>query len=64
MIDRNWLFDRPIVGEQITSAMLVFSDGTTIQVGPLPADTKKGVKVKFDAKNVKRVMLSVNGSAP
>ena len=34
--------------DQITSSMLVFSDGTTIPVGPLPNDAKKGIEVKFE----------------
>ena len=63
-IDRVWLFDRPNDLDQITSAMLVFSDGTTIQVGPLPDDAKKGVEVKFDAKTVKWVAVIITGVGP
>ena len=63
-IDRVWLFDRPNDLDQITAAMLVFSDGTTIKVGPLPDDAKKGVEVKFDAKTVKWLALIVTGVGP
>lgn len=63
-IDRVLLFDRPIAEEQITSEMLVFSDGTTIPVGALPDDAKKGLEVKFEPKTVKWMVLIVTGVSP
>lgn len=63
-IDRVWLFDRPTPLDQITSSLLVFSDGTTIPVGPLPNDAKKGIEVKFESKTVKWLALMVIGVSP
>ena len=63
-IDRIWLFDRPSPIDRITSAMLVFSDGTTIPVGALPKDAKKGIEVKFEAKTVKWLALFITGVSP
>ena len=63
-IDRVWLFDRPDKREQVTSSLLVFSDGTTIPVGPLPNDAKKGIEVKFAPKTVKWLALLVTGVSP
>jgi len=60
-VDRVWLFDRPNNLDRITSAMLVFGDGTTIQVGALPNDAKKGIEVNFEPKTVKWVALMVTG---
>ena len=63
-IDRVWLFDRPNDKDQITSTLLVFSDGTTIPVGPLPNDAKKGIEVKFARKTVTWLVLIVTGVSP
>ena len=41
-IDRIWLFDRPSPIDRITSAMLVFSDGTTIPVGAVAQGRREG----------------------
>ena len=60
-INRIWLFDRPNNLDQVTSSMLVFSDGTTIPVGPLPDDARKGIEVKFDPKTVRWVALMITG---
>lgn len=62
-IDRVWLFDRPNERDQVTSSLLVFSDGTTIPVGPLPNDAKRGIEVKFAPKTVKWMALVVNGAS-
>ncbi len=63
-IDRVWLFDRPNEKDQATSSLLVFSDGTTIPVGPLPNDAKKGIEVKFTPKTVKWVAVFITGVSP
>ena len=63
-IDRVWLFDRPNQQDQVTSSLLVFSDGTTIPVGPLPNDAKKGIEVKFEPKTVKWLALFITGVSP
>lgn len=58
-IERVWLFDRPNGFDQITAGMLIFSDGTSVQVGALPDDAKKGVEVSFPAKKVKWLIFAV-----
>ena len=51
-IDRVALFDRPNDNDNATKSLLTFSDGTTIEVGPLPNDGKTPAEVKFPAKTV------------
>jgi len=64
-IDRVWLFDRPNTNaDQITAGMLIFSDGSTLPVGPLPDDAKQGVEVSFPAKKVKWLIFAVNAVKP
>ena len=58
-IDRVWLFDRPNLLDQVTSGMLVFSDGTTITTGPLPDDAKAGLEVSFPPKTVNWLVFVV-----
>jgi hypothetical protein len=61
-IDRVWLFDRPNMLDQITSGLLVFSDGTTLATGPLPDDAKQGLEVSFPARTVTWVTFLVTGA--
>jgi len=61
-IDRVWLFDRPNDLDQITSGLLLFSDGSTIKTGPLPDDAKQGLEVKFKKKKVKWLAFLVTGA--
>ncbi|SPE57279.1 conserved exported hypothetical protein [Verrucomicrobia bacterium] len=63
-IDRVWLFDRPNTIDQITSGLLVFSDGTTITTGGLPDDAKKGLEVTFPPKTVTWLAFLVTGCKP
>jgi len=63
-IDRVWLFDRPNNLDQITSGMLVFSDGSTLTTGALPDDAKQGLEVSFPAKTVKWLAFLVTGAKP
>ena len=51
-IDRIALFDRPNDNDNATRSQLTFSDGTTIEVGPLPNDGKTPAEVRFPAKTV------------
>ena len=44
--------------------MLIFSDGTTVPMGRLPDDAKKGIEVRFDAKTVTWVALMVTEVGP
>jgi hypothetical protein len=41
--------------------MLVFSDGSAIQVGALPNNAKKGIEVKFDPKTITWLTFLVTG---
>ena len=63
-INRVWLFDRPNDLDQITSGMLIFSDGTTIKTGALPDDAKKGLEVSFEPKTVSWVIFAVDTVKP
>ncbi len=60
-IDRVWLFDRPNLLDQITSGLLVFSDGTTLATGALPDDAKMGLEVSFPPKTVDWLAFPVTG---
>ncbi|HEY9174911.1 MAG TPA: hypothetical protein VI136_21690 [Verrucomicrobiae bacterium] len=51
-IDRVWLFDRPNDLDQVTSGMLIFSDGSTLATGALPDDGKQGVELRFEPRTV------------
>ncbi len=63
-IDRVCLFDRRNDLDQIRSGMLFFSDGSSIKVGELPDDARKGVEIKFPAKQVKWLIFAVNEVKP
>ncbi|MHB9116106.1 MAG: DUF7402 domain-containing protein, partial [Thermoleophilia bacterium] len=39
------LFDRPLLGKQVTAAQLSFGDGTVLSVGPLPDDALTPLEV-------------------
>jgi hypothetical protein len=57
-----WLFDRPNKLDQITSGMLVFSDGSTLATGELPDDAKQGLEVSFPPKTVTWLIFVVTGA--
>ncbi|MCX6868549.1 MAG: hypothetical protein NTV46_20550 [Verrucomicrobia bacterium] len=63
-INRICLFDRPNDLDQIRSGMLFFSDGTSIKLGELPDDARKGLEIKFPAKQVKWLVFAVNEVKP
>ena len=63
-ISRVWLFDRPNLKDQVTSGMLVFSDGSTIQVGELPNDAKSCKEIAFPEKTVTWAAFFVNTVSP
>ena len=59
-ISKVWLFDRPGLKDQITSCMLVFSDGSTIKVSALPNDARSAKEIKFPAKTVSWLAFFIN----
>jgi len=56
-----WLFDRPDLKNQVTSGMLVFSDGSTIKVDSLPNDARAAREVMFPEKNVSWLAFVIDG---
>jgi len=60
-VSRVVLFDRPNNLDQITSGMLVLSDGTTFTTGALPDDAKQGLEVSVPPKTVNWLMFVVTG---
>jgi LmbE family N-acetylglucosaminyl deacetylase len=58
-LDRVVLFDRPNINDQITSAALIFSDGTSVEVGALD-NAGAGVTVKLPSIVTTRVRLMIN----
>jgi hypothetical protein len=61
-VDRVWLFDRPNTYDQVTSGLLVFSDGTTVPTGELPDDAREGLEVSFEARTVAWMAFFVMGA--
>jgi len=59
-VSRVWLFDRPNLKDQITSGMLVFSDGSTIKVSELPNDAKSCKELSFPEKTITWLAFFVN----
>jgi len=58
-VTRVWLFDNPELKDQVTSGMLVFSDGSTIKVGELPNDARSCKQVVFDEKEISWIAFIV-----
>jgi len=59
IVDRVMLYDRPNGSDQILSATLSFSDGSTVAVGPLD-NSGKGVEITFTPRTTTSVKLTVN----
>ena len=51
-VSRIWLFDHPGMNDQVTSGMLVFSDGSTCKVGSLPNDARSCRQIVFEEKEI------------
>lgn len=58
-IDRIVLYTRPNPDENIKSATLTFSDGSSLEIGSLPG-RGKGFEINFTPKTVTWVMLTIN----
>ena len=57
-VDRIVLHDRPVDTNQITGAVLQFSDGSSVPVGALPNDGT-GLSLEFTARTITSVTLTV-----
>lgn len=58
-IDRIVLFDRPNANDQITSATVTFSNGSSLSIGPLNNDGS-ATEYKFDAVQTTSLRMTVN----
>ena len=59
VVDKVVLYDRPNLNDQILSATLSFSDGSTVQVGPLD-NAGAAVEVDFAPKTINQMTMTVN----
>jgi hypothetical protein len=59
-VSKIWLFDRPDLKNQVTSGILVFSDGSTIKVSALPNDARFAKEIEFPGKNVTWLAFIIN----
>lgn len=59
-MSRIWLFDRPDLKNQVISGMLIFGDGSTIQVGPLPNDGRAAKEITFPEKEVTWLAFAID----
>ena len=64
-VNHIWLFDRPNThADQVTAGKLVFSDGTTINVGELPDDASAAKEITFPPKQVTWLKFIVTSVKP
>ncbi len=63
-VSRVWLFDLSDPVNQITSGMLVFSDGSTIPISELPNDAGRAKEITFPQKTLTWLALVVTGVSP
>ncbi len=63
-VRRVVLWDRPNLTDQVTSGILTFSDGSHLDVGPLPNDAKTGLTLSFPAKTITWAEFTVTGVKP
>jgi alpha-glucosidase (family GH31 glycosyl hydrolase) len=59
--DAILLYDRLNPTDQITSAVITFDDGTSVNVGPLPNDGKEPAELRFEPRTVRSLELKVTG---
>ncbi len=53
------LYDRPNANDDVLAGKLVFSDGSSQEFGPLPADGKTPLKIDFPAKTIRWVRVEI-----
>jgi alpha-glucosidase (family GH31 glycosyl hydrolase) len=58
------LYDRPNANDHVLAGRLTFSDGSAIDVGPLPNDGQFPAAIRFDAKTCTWVRFTVTKAAP
>jgi hypothetical protein len=66
-INRIWLFDRVNKFDQVTSALILFSDGSQINVGALPNwywSNYAGLEITFEPKKVDWLSIVITGTSP
>ena len=63
-VRRVVLWDRPNLTDQVTSGTLTFSDGSYVDVGPLPNDAKTGLTLSFPSKTITWAEFTVTGVKP
>jgi len=62
-VNRVVLYDRPNSGDQILGGTILFSDGTTLTVGPLDNDGM-ATEYQFGTKSIVSLRLTVNAVSP
>jgi alpha-glucosidase (family GH31 glycosyl hydrolase) len=63
-VKRVDLYDRPNLDDQVLGGTLIFSDGSTIDVGPLPNDGETPLEVSFSEKTISWIKFVVTKSSP
>ncbi len=63
-IDRIWLFDRPNDLDQITSAVILFDDGTMVRAGAIPDDANMGLELRFMPRKVRWLVVLIDTVKP
>jgi hypothetical protein len=64
-INRIWLFDRPNThADQVTAGTLIFSDGSSINIGELPDDASAAKEITFEPKEVTWLKFVVTSVKP
>jgi hypothetical protein len=64
-INRIWLFDRPNThADQVTAGKLIFSDGSSINVGELPDDASAAKEISFLPKKITWLKFVVTSVKP
>jgi hypothetical protein len=64
-INHIWLFDRPNThADQVTAGTLIFSDGSTINVGELPDDASAAKEITFEPKEITWLKFVVTSVKP
>jgi alpha-glucosidase (family GH31 glycosyl hydrolase) len=63
-VNRILLWDRPNTTDQVTGAVITFSDGSTLNVGALPDDASRPLELKFPPKQITTLTFRVTSVKP